>query len=123
MIQNKLPDGSVVPIAKSSDISWGTIDLLNTSRRWSFTSSQIQMSGGPIGTDDNEDWIITEPLTMNRVQRSLGVSVKSNPTALQTSYVFQGYSEPGTYTATFEITNANRWDKKMIVKEILITVQ
>lgn len=123
LIQNKLPDGSVIPIAKSSDISWGVMNVLNTSRGWSFNTSQIQMSGGPIGTDDNEDWIISEPLTMNRVQRSLGVSVKSNPTALQTNYVFSGYPEPGTYKAIFEVTNANRWDKKMVVKEILITVQ
>jgi len=101
----------------------GAIDVLNNTKSWTSTTTQIQMAGGAIGTDDNEDWIISKPLSLNRIQRSLGISVRSNPTALQTSYTFPGYTTPGTYTVTFEAINANRWDSKKIIKEFTITVQ
>lgn len=123
LVENKLADSSLVAIARSSDISWGAINVLNTAKGWTYNTTQAQMSGGPIDTDDNEDWIISKPLSLNRVQRSLGVNVKNNPTALQTKYIFSGYTAPGTYTATFEAINANRWDSRKIVKEIIITVQ
>lgn len=122
-VDNKLADGSLVSIANSSNMSWGVFDVLNPAKVWTVSTTQVQMSGGPAGTDDNEDWVISKPLSLNRVQRSLGVSVKSSPTALQTSYVFTGYTSPGTYTVTFEAINANKWDSKKVVKEITITVQ
>jgi hypothetical protein len=123
LVENKLADGSLVSIAKSADISWGAINVLNPAKAWTVTAAQAQMSGGPIDTDDNEDWIISKPLSLTRVQRSLGVNVKNNPTALQTKYIFTGYTAPGTYTVTFEAINANKWDSKKIIKEIIITVQ
>ena len=123
LIETKLEDGSLVSIAKSADISWGALNVLNASKAWTYNTTQAQMSGGPIDTDDNEDWLISKPLSLNRVQRSLGVNVKNNPTALQTNYIFSGYPAPGIYTVTFEAINANRWDSRKIVKEITITVQ
>jgi hypothetical protein len=123
VVNNRLENGSTVQIANSSNLSWGTIDVLNNTKSWSATTTQIQIAGGAIGTDDNDDWIISKPLSLNRIQRSLGISVRSNPTTLQTSYIFPGYSTPGTYTVTFEAINANRWDSKTIIKEFTITVQ
>jgi hypothetical protein len=123
IVNNRLEDGSAVEIANSANLSWGSIDVLNNTKSWTSSTTQIQIAGGAIGTDDNEDWIISKPLSLNRIQRSLGVSVRSNPTALQTTYGFPGYTTPGTYTVTFEAINANRWDTKKVVKEITITVQ
>jgi hypothetical protein len=123
VVNNRLEDNSVVEIANSSNLSWGAIDVLNNTKSWTSGTTQIQIAGGAIGTDDNEDWIISKPLSLNRIQRSLGTSVKSNPTALQTTYGFIGYTTPGTYTVTFEAINANRWHTKKVVKEFTITVQ
>jgi hypothetical protein len=123
VVSNRLEDNSAVEIANSSNLSWGAIDVLNNTKSWTSSATQVQIAGGAIGTDDNEDWIISKPLSLNRIQRSLGVSVRSNPTALQTSYGFPGYNVPGTYTVTFEAINANRWDSKKVVKEFTITVQ
>jgi hypothetical protein len=123
VVNNRLENGSVVQIANSSNLSWGAINVLNSARAWSATTTQIQIAGGPIDTDDNDDWIISKPLSLNQIQRSLGASVRTNPTTLQTRYTFPGYSTPGTYTVTFEAINANRWDSKMVLKEFTITVQ
>jgi hypothetical protein len=123
VVNNRLNDTTVVQIANSSNLSWGAINVLNSAKAWTSSATQIQIAGGAIDTDDNEDWIISKPLSMNRIQRSLGTSVRSSPTALQTSYVFPGYSKPGTYTVTFEAINANRWDSKKVIKEFTITVQ
>jgi hypothetical protein len=123
VVNNRLEDGSVVQIANSSNLSWGWIDVLNSARQWTASTTQIQIAGGAANTDDNEDWIISKPLQLNRIQRSLGVSVRTSPTALQTRYTFAGYNAPGTYTVTFEAINANRWDNKKVLKEFTITVQ
>jgi len=123
VVNNRLEDGSAVQIANSSNLSWGAINVLNSAKAWSSTTTQIQIAGGPIDTDDNEDWIISKPLQLNRIQRSLGTSVRISPTSLLTSYAFQGYATAGTYTVTFEAINANRWDSKKVIKEFTITVE
>jgi uncharacterized protein DUF5017 len=122
-IDNKIADGSLVAVANSANITWGAVNVANPARTWSFSATQIQMTGGPANTEDNEDWIITKPLSLDRVQRSLSVNVRTSPAATETSYLFAGYTAPGTYKATFEVTNANKWNIKRNVKEIVITVQ
>jgi hypothetical protein len=123
LVQIKLADNSMVSIGASANISWGQLSVLNSAKIWTFTTSQIQMAGGAIGTDDNEDWIITEPLHFNRVPRDVGVSLRSNPTAVLRDYIFNGYTKAGTYTVTFEAINANKWDNKQIIKELTITIK
>lgn len=123
LVQNKLTDGSLVNVATSATLSWGALDVLNNSKVWTFSTTQIQMAGGAIGTDDNEDWIISQPLFFNRVSRALGVSIRSNPTAVLHDYTFAGYTAPGTYTVTVEAINANKWDNRQVVKELTLTVR
>ncbi|GAA4749521.1 DUF5017 domain-containing protein [Flavisolibacter ginsenosidimutans] len=123
LVQNKLADSTLATVATSASISWGALDVLNNAKVWSFSSTQIQMAGGAIGTDDNEDWIISQPLFFNRTARAVGVSIRNNPTAVLTDYTFAGYSSPGTYTVSFEAINASKWDNKQVVKEITITVR
>lgn len=122
-IDNKIADSSLVSVVKSANISWGAVNVGNLTKAWTYSATQIQMAGGPVNTDDNEDWIITQPLSLDRVQRSLGVNVKTNPIAKIYSYVFPGYSTPGTYTVTFEAINANRWGTKTLIREIIIKIE
>lgn len=122
-IDNKLEDGSLVSIANTANLTWGAVSVLNPGKIWTYSTTQIQFIGSASGTDDNEDWLITKPLQLDRVQRSFGINVKGKPTTKQTSYTFAGYAAAGTYTITFEAINANKWDKKITVKEFTITVQ
>jgi hypothetical protein len=123
VIANKLEDGSLATIKTSATLSWAQVDILNPTKFWSFSTAQIAMTGGPFNEPDNEDWIITQPLELNRVQRSLGVPLRTSPLAKIPSYTFNGYSTPGKYKVTFEIINANKYDTKTRVKEFEITVQ
>ena len=122
-IDNKLSDGSSVSIANTANLTWGAISVLNSARIWTYSATQLQFVSSPAGSDDNEDWLVSKPLQLDRMQRSFGINVKGNPTTKQTSYTFPGYSAPGIYTVTFEAINANKWDKKTTVKEFTITVQ
>lgn len=123
LIQNKLADNSLISVATSANIAWGALNVLNSSKVWTFTTAQIQMAGGAIGTDDNEDWIISQPIFFNRVTPAVGVSIRNNPVAVLHDYTFAGYKTPGTYKVTFEAINANKWDNKQIIKELTITVK
>lgn len=121
-IDNMLPDNSMVNVANAGNITWGVVNVMGTPT-WSTTTAQMAIGGGGANSPENEDWLISEPLFFNRVNRDLGVSVKINPTTIQKSYTFSGYSKPGTYTAVFLATNANKWDLKTVIKKITITVQ
>ena len=122
-VDNKLPDGSSVSIANTANLTWGAINMLNPAKVWTYSTTQLQFVTSAAGIDDNEDWLISKPLQLDRVQRSFGLNVKGSPTTKQTSYIFPGYTTAGTYTVTFEAINANLWDKKTTVKEFTITVQ
>lgn len=123
-IDNKIADGSLVSVATSASVTWGAVDFMNTARAWSFSATQIQIVGGPVNTDDNDDWLITKPLSLDRVQRSTGVNVRTSPLSKEFGYAFTtGYTAAGTYTATFEAINNNRWDSKTVVKQIVIKVE
>jgi hypothetical protein len=122
-IDNKLADGSSVSIASTANLTWGAISVLNSAKIWTYSTTQLQFVTSTAGTDDNEDWLITKPLQLDRVQRSFGINIKGNPTTKQTTYTFPGYTTAGTYTVTFEAINANKWDKKTTLKEFTVTVQ
>lgn len=123
LVQNKLPDSSLATVATSATINWGALDVLNNTKVWSFSTTQIQMAGGAIGTDDNEDWIISQPLYFGRIARAVGISIRSNPTAVLNDYTFAGFSSSGTYTVSFEAINASKWDNRQLLKELTITVR
>ena len=122
-VENVQADGSKISLAASANIAWGPVNVLNSAKAWTFNTTQIQFTTSAAGTDDNEDWIIAQPLQLNRVARNVGVNVKASPTTKLTSYVFPGYTKAGTYVVTFEAINANKWDKRSSVKEFTITVQ
>lgn len=122
-IDNVASDGTATSIATSANINWGAISVLNSAKSWTSSTTQLQFTTSPIGTDDNEDWIISQPLTLNRAQNSFGKSLKASPTTKLTTYKFPGYTVPGTYTVSFESTNSNKNDVETILKEFTITVQ
>lgn len=121
MIENQLADGTKVTVATLSDLAWGTVNVAG-SQAWTYNASRLQLSGGTAGSDPNEDWIISQPLQLNRVKRAHGISVKSNPIATQYDFEYT-FDTPGTYVAIFEALNLTKWDRKSRVIELVITVQ
>lgn len=120
-ISNRLDDGSTVSVASLANLSWGTVNVAGT-QAWTYNASQVRIAGGGAGADANEDWVITQPLQLNRVQRAYGINVKGNPIAKQLGYEYT-FGSAGTYVATFEAMNVNRWGQESKVIEITITVQ
>ena len=121
-ISNKLADGTLAVTANSANINWGIVNVLG-SQLWSTNTTQISISGGAMGTPNNEGWCITQQLFLNRVTPDIGVSIKSNPTTLQKSYTFPGYTTPGTYVVTFVAINASKYDNKQVIKQMTLTVK
>jgi hypothetical protein len=121
-LDNVAADGTVTSVATTAS-TWGTYSILNSANNWSFNATALTFTGGAINADDNEDWIISQPIQLDRAQRAFGVSVKISATTKLTTYKFAGYAAPGTYTVSFEAINANKWDTKKIVKELTINVK
>jgi hypothetical protein len=120
-INNKQSDNSLVSIATSANINWGAV-IASGTQGWSFNTTTLTMVGTGIGTPNNDSWCITQPLQMDRVTRDIGVAVKASATTVQKSYVFTGYTTPGTYLVTFEAINANAWSKQTTTQQFTITV-
>lgn len=114
-------DSTLINIAPKTML-WSTVQVQDSLRSWFIYADNSLMWGGPAAYPETEDWLISQPLFLNRVNPDLGTSVKTNPSTYQRTYVFAGYPKAGTYTAVFLATNANRWDIKTVLKKITITV-
>jgi hypothetical protein len=91
---------------------------------WTISTSQLQIKGfttTALSTADTEGWVVSKPLTLNKVSPDTGTPLK-NMTTFMPSYNYM-YDTPGSYKATFVATNANRYDEKSDVLEVPITVQ
>jgi plastocyanin len=121
LVDNKLEDGSLVSVGNMNTLSWTAVNMAGT-QAWSANTTRLEIAGGAGNTPENIDWLITQPLYLDRVQRDFGLNAKGNPVTKQTNYEYT-FAVPGTYTVTFEAINANRWDKKIKIKEFTITVQ
>ncbi|MBZ4190885.1 DUF5017 domain-containing protein [Niabella beijingensis] len=121
-VDNLLPDGSRVNVA-AGNMSWGTVMVKDSLRTWFIYATSSLMWGGNADFPETEDWLISQPVFLDRIKPDLGTNVKLSNTTIQKEYTFPGYARPGIYEVVFVATNVNRWDEKNIVKRIKITVQ
>lgn len=116
-----LPDGSLHPVAGLSSAGWTAVDLLNPAYKWTVSSTTLKCTGGradPV----NEDWLISSTLYPFNAAPDAAIPVKSyadNP-AGDFQYIFE---TPGEYHVYFTATNATLYDRKEVVRDLLITVQ
>jgi len=122
-INNVAADGESTPILTMAAANWANINVLNPANAWAFNTTALTFTGGAANADDNEDWLVSQPIQLNRAPATYSVNIKASPTTRLTTYTFAGYSTPGTYIVTFEAINANKWDEKTAVKQITITVK
>ncbi|MEO6523742.1 MAG: DUF5017 domain-containing protein [Mucilaginibacter sp.] len=125
LVNNILPDGTVAPIATIADASWSSINIKNPAAIWvipnTATITQITINGGVANSDDNEDWLITRPLTLNKIAPDLSRSIQNIGSDALTNYSYV-YTKPGTYHVTFVGFNNSVDDQKSIIKEFDIVV-
>lgn len=122
-VDNLMPDGSIVPIANFSQLTFTPVNIQNPLRAWYIYADYSLMWGGSETYPETEDWIISKPLFVNRTKGDLGISIRNSPKSLLTDYTFPGYKEPGVYKLVFEAYNATQWDTKQVLKEITLTIK
>lgn len=123
-LNNVLPDNTTYSLLNVSESTAGfkAVQMKTTAVNWSISTSQLVIKGGASASSpEAEDWLVSKPLTLNKVTPDTGVPLKNATTALPSfTYI---YGDPGTYNATFVAANTSRYDDKEDVAEVPITVQ
>lgn len=94
--------------------------------RLMFQPQEYVTTDGKATVDESQDydmdvWMISQKLSAHSVEPDRGTPIKGTNARLG---IYQHtYDEPGTYTATFIVTNANKWNSEQIVREITVEVK
>lgn len=97
-----------------------------TSYKMMFQPQEYVTADGVATVDELQDydmdvWMVSQKLSPHSVEPDRGTPIKGTNARLG-SYQHT-YTEPGTYTATFIVTNANKWDAKQTVHEVTVEVK
>jgi hypothetical protein len=120
-VQNKLNDGPLVSVADQITAGFTQISLKNPSAVWVIAADNIKITGGNTTSLENDDWVVSKPLNLDKVSPDVGVALK-NITTKMTSYPYI-FTKAGTYKITFLATNATVNKSESVVKELTITVE
>ena len=121
-------------IATESNPGFKTVDVQGVvsgwnANKWYFDTGkgtnglwrmrgQVKVSGKWIV---NEDWLITKPINLTKVNPDKGVALKTYSEKLETfSYT---YTKPGTYTITLVGNNTTIYGSEETIKEYTIEVE
>lgn len=104
-----------------TDAAWKEISIKNSASKWTQNTTQLQIAGGAATNAENEDWIVSRPIYIDRIKPDAGVSIKDLSGKISDySYIFK---VSGEYKVTFLASNTNINGSKAVVKEFTITVQ
>lgn len=90
--------------------------------------------GANINNDDNEDWLITEPVNLKQVNPDQGIIIKNPLDLAFTNFTYvigtpgtyatykYNFSKPGIYNVVFVGENRNNNKLEQVVRQIQITV-
>lgn len=112
-------DSSVYPLLTLPmiDSAWKAVGMKNPAVAWTFSTTQLQVKGtNSTGSLATEDWLVSKALFLNRVTPDIGVQLKNMTTRLSNYIYF--YKTPGTYTASFAVSNTTKYDSRSDVKQI-----
>lgn len=103
---------------------WRAVNILNNSNRWSVTTTQLAfVASSTPTTPDNEDWVISRDLYLNRVPTDKPTAVvKTYTDPMMAIYKPPPYTKPGKYKVSFMASNANATAQKTVVKELQIEI-
>lgn len=119
-----MPD-TVYPLA--SDFRMGgfqQVSLKNSLNYWYYTNTRYSfiLNSNNVGTQADEDWVISRALDMRNVWPDYGIYLKSmNDLSDLTSYSYK-YAKAGVFIATFVGMNANYNGTAKVVRQIPVKV-
>lgn len=97
-----------------------------TNYRLMFQPQEYVVADDKVTVDESQDydmdvWMVSQKLSSHSVEPDRGTPIKGTNARLG---IYQHtYTEPGTYTATFIATNANKWDAKQVIREVTVDVK
>lgn len=118
-LNNSYPDGSVVSLANLASAGWIPVNVKNPNNVWTVTSTLVYFDPKS-SLVESEDWVISKPFFVSRVEPDKGVAIKEFM-ARKTEHVYT-YTKAGTYKVTFVGANTNAKEVKAVVKELEITI-
>lgn len=128
-VTNTLRDGTInTIIANVTAAGFKLVDVKNANFKWSLAPNLtnpvlLSIGAGEAGEAENEDWAVTGPIALNKVQvADAGAPVTSITTLSPPTFYKYAFNTPGTYTVTFHAFNQSIKEKKEVVKELQITV-
>ena len=102
---------------------WKAVNILNKSQNWSVSTTQLSFAGTTSTGADNEDWVISKDLYLNRVPTDKPTSIiKTYTDAMMTSFRPPPYTSSGKYKVAFVSSNANYAGQKGKVKELEVQI-
>lgn len=97
-----------------------------SSYRMMFQPQEYVTSGDAITVNESQDyeldvWMVSQKISAHGTDPDRGTAIKGTNARLATYQ--HTYSEPGTYTATFVVKNANKWNAKESIYEVTVEVK
>lgn len=127
-VNNRLADGSLMPITIAAETGWGKIDFKNVTTQWSTPATGLisidgttVVAGAEKLNEDNDDWAISKPLNLKRVNPDKGIVLKHLSASKVESYSYV-FPEAGTYKVVCVGFNTNEGSRKEVIKELTITI-
>lgn len=117
----KLADSTLYPITNLTNAGWLAVDSLNSSIKWSISSTALVCAGGNLNSVPNEDWVITKALTPLNVTPDVAIPVKWIDIRPTVSYQYI-FKTAGKYQLVFVASNQNLFDSKKVVRSLNLTI-
>jgi hypothetical protein len=120
-VTNKLTSGNTLSVADLSNAGFSQISLKNPAAIWSIAINQLRIAGGNASAAENDDWVVSQALNLDKVSPDSGIALKSITSTLSKyTYIFK---TPGTYKVSFIASNvtADKSDQVVVEKTITIT--
>jgi plastocyanin len=98
-----------------------TVSLGSDSLTWTLAATTLTFRVGKIGqTQSDDDWAISNAFKLSKVTPDYAITVQ-NSAGRVNNYIYR-YNKPGTYKATFVVSNTYGTTIKETFKEVTITV-
>lgn len=115
-----LPDSVNHNIRQISNTGWQVVDPFNSNNKWVVTANSLRLTGGAVGAQANESWLITK-LSLKSVNPDLGTPIKKIDERVST-FTYR-FSKKGVYKVSFLASNQRYNVKSEKLKQIIVKVQ
>jgi plastocyanin len=114
---NNVTPAATYLVADINSAGFLGVNILDPLTTWNIGST-IYLNTSLV---NNEDWLITKPLSLTQVPPDVGIPIKNLAGNPLSSYSYT-FTTPGTYKVVFVAKNQNVYDQNSIIKTFNITV-